>query len=201
VWWSHEASSYHGLGIDDDALYMSTADGDVVSMRRRTGAELWRQSALAHRRLSKVVTSNDSLVAGDFQGYVHWFDKSTGALIARDRAGKVRISTPPVVSGNMVYVINDAGAITAFRVQPIPGARRPKAAPAPAADKSAPATPDSAAPAPDQGTGGGATSTAPAPADTPPANTAPAPADAAPTPANTAPAPAEQGSDAPKTQN
>jgi outer membrane protein assembly factor BamB len=201
VWWSHEASSYRGLGIDDDALYLSTADGDVVSMRRRTGTELWRQTVLARRLLSKVVTSNDALVVGDFQGYVHWLDKSTGALIARDRAGKVRISTPPVVSGNMVYVINDAGAITAFRVQPKPGAPRPKAPPAPAApaaDKSAPAAPDSTAPAADQSTGGAATATPTSPVDT-----APAPADTPPAPAATAPAPApaDQASDAPKTQN
>jgi outer membrane protein assembly factor BamB len=174
VWWSHEASSYRGLGYDDDALYMSTADGDVVSMRRRTGAELWRQNALAHRHLSKVAISNDALVTADFQGYVHWLDKSTGALIARERAGKFRISTPPVVSGNMVYVINDAGGITAFKVQPIPGAPRPKAPPAPATDKGAPATPP---------------------------DTAPAPTDTAPAPTDAAPAPADQGSDAPKTQN
>ncbi|MGH8322698.1 MAG: outer membrane protein assembly factor BamB, partial [Steroidobacteraceae bacterium] len=46
VWWSHDASSYRGIALDDDALYIATAAGEVVALRRRTGAEIWRQKAL-----------------------------------------------------------------------------------------------------------------------------------------------------------
>ena len=49
VWWSHEASSYRGLGLDDESLYYSTAAGEVVALRKRTGAELWRQEVLKNR--------------------------------------------------------------------------------------------------------------------------------------------------------
>lgn len=145
VWWSHDASSYRSLGLDDEALYMASADGNVVAMNKRTGTEIWHQNALAHRRLSAVVASDNALVAGDFQGYVHWFDKSTGALAARERAGKVRISNPPIVAGNMVLVVNDAGLISAYRVTPIPGAKHaaaPAATAAPAGEKDNVAAPD-----------------------------------------------------------
>jgi outer membrane protein assembly factor BamB len=143
VWWAHDASSYHGLGIDDDALYMASADGDVVAMRKRTGAEIWHQNALSHRRLSSVAVSDNEVIVGDYKGYVHWLDKATGALAARAQAGKIRISDPPIVVGNMVLVINDAGTITAFRTARIPGAKplqapppasAPAPAPAPASD-------------------------------------------------------------------
>jgi len=59
------------------------------------------------------------LVVADFQGYVHFLDKATGALAARVRAGKVRVSTTPQVAGNMVLVVNDRGEISTFRVTPL----------------------------------------------------------------------------------
>ena len=123
IWWSHDASSFRGIGLDDEALYVATADGEVVALRRRTGTELWRQKALLHRRLSAVVEADTSIVVGDYQGYVHWLDKATGALAARASTGKVRISNSPVVVGNMVLVVNYAGKISAFRMTPIGGKR------------------------------------------------------------------------------
>jgi outer membrane protein assembly factor BamB len=126
IWWSHDASSYRGLGLDDDALYISNAAGEVVALRRRTGAEIWRQNALLHRRLSTAVASDNAIVTADFQGYVHWLDKATGALAARGSTGKVRVSNPPVVVGDKVLVINDVGHITAFRVTPLGTAKHPE---------------------------------------------------------------------------
>ena len=130
IWWSRDASSYRGLGLDDDAVYMATADGDVVALRRRTGVEIWRQSALLHRGLSAVVAAENAIVTADFQGYVHWLDKATGALAARASSGKTRVSNPPIVAGNMVFVINDVGHISAFRATPLTNrARAAKKAP------------------------------------------------------------------------
>ena len=134
MWWSREASSYRGLTLDDDALYMATADGELVALKARTGAEIWRQKALLHRGLSAPAIMDRAVVAGDFQGYVHWLDKASGALAARVATGKVRISTAPVVVDNMVLVINDRGQISAFRVTPL-------AAAAPAGRKTVPETP------------------------------------------------------------
>jgi outer membrane protein assembly factor BamB len=150
VWWSHEASSYRSLTLDDDTLYMVTADAEVVAMRAKTGTELWRQKVLLYRGLTEPATMNDlnALVVGDFQGYVHWLDESTGALAARASSGKVRVSATPIVEGDMVLVINDRGQITAFRVAPIAGARRPAA---PYKATTAPAPPETtAAPAPQE---------------------------------------------------
>ncbi|MGO9804077.1 MAG: outer membrane protein assembly factor BamB [Steroidobacteraceae bacterium] len=121
IWWSHEASSYRSLTLDDDALYMSSADGEIVAMRTRTGAELWRQKALLHRGLTALASMDEqkALVMADFQGYVHWLDKATGALAARASSGKARVSTTPLVVGDLVLVINDRGQISAFRVGPL----------------------------------------------------------------------------------
>ena len=166
VWWSHDASSYRGIALDDDAVYIANAAGEVVALRRRTGAEVWRQKALLHRGLSAVALTDNAVVTADYQGNVHWLDKATGELAARVQSGKVRVSNPPVVSGNMVVVINDAGRISAFRTTPIGAAMSgPRTVPT----EAAPAGSTTTAPTP----------AAPAPAAEPPAPTpAPAPAPA-----------------------
>jgi len=124
IWWSHESSSYRGLTLDDDVVYVSSADGEVVALKRRTGEEIWRQNALLHRGLSAIAVMDDAVVTADFQGYVHFLDKTDGALIARVRDGKVRISNAPVVVGNTVVVINDRGQIDVYRVTPQASAAR-----------------------------------------------------------------------------
>jgi outer membrane protein assembly factor BamB len=135
IWWAHDASSYHGVSLDDDSLYIASADGNVVAMRKGTGAEIWRQKVLQYRRLSSPAVSDTSVIVGDYRGYVHWLDKATGGLQARAATSKVQITQAPIVSGNMVIVINDAGAITAFRTTAIPGAK--PVAPAPPAASAA----------------------------------------------------------------
>jgi outer membrane protein assembly factor BamB len=172
VWWSHDSSSYRGIALDDDALYIANSDGEVVALRRKTGAEIWRQKALLHRGLSAVALTDNAVVTADYQGNVHWLDKATGGLAARMPTGKVRVSNPPVVSGNMVIVINDAGHIAAFRTSPIAGAKSaPRRIPA-----------ESAVPAPAESAPAGAGSAAPAPAPEPatPPPTVPAPESATP---------------------
>jgi outer membrane protein assembly factor BamB len=176
IWWSHEASSFRGVGLDDGSLYVATGDGEVVALRRRTGTELWRQKALLHRRLSAAVEADTSIVTGDYQGYVHWLDKATGALAARASTGKVRISNSPVVVGNMVLVINDAGKISAFRMTPT-GGKRP-ATPSEAGTAVSPTEPASTSPADAAAQGAASDSTAPpagsaSPPDTQPPATQP----------------------------
>jgi outer membrane protein assembly factor BamB len=122
IWWSHEASSYRGLTLDGDTLYVADADGELAALKARTGAVLWRQNALLHRGLSPPTILEDSVVVADFQGYVHFIDKASGALAARVSSGHVRVSTPPLVAGNILVIINDRGEINAWRVTPIAGA-------------------------------------------------------------------------------
>jgi len=134
VWWSHEDSSYRGLTIDEDTLYVADADGVVAALKARTGAEVWRQNALRHRGLSPIAVMDETIVAGDFQGYLHWLDKSSGALAARVSAGGARISTQPLVAGDIVVAVNDRGQINAYRVKPLAVAATTRK-PAPAQEK------------------------------------------------------------------
>src|ERR1700731_3326357 len=128
VWWSHDMSSYKGLAVDADNLYVTQSDGIVVALRQRDGSELWRNQKLKLRRLSAPVLTSTALAVADFQGYVHWLDKTTGELVARERIAKERITNSPVAAGETVVVLTDRGKFAPFRATPTASAATPAAA-------------------------------------------------------------------------
>jgi outer membrane protein assembly factor BamB len=130
IWWAHDMSSYRGLAVDADKTYVSQSDGIVVALRDRDGSELLRNDKLKRRGLSTPAILSTSVVVADYQGYVHWLDKSTGALVARKVvAKKSRVSNPPVAVDDTVVVLTDGGDLAAFRATP------PAPPPPPAAAK------------------------------------------------------------------
>jgi len=144
IWWGHDMSSYRGLAVDADNLYVTQSDGIVVALRQRDGSELWRNQKLKLRRLSTPVLTSTAVAVADFQGYIHWLDKSTGELVARERVAKERITNSPVVVGDTVVVLTDKGKLAAFRATP----RAAAAAAAPAPRVAEPAAPAAADPTP-----------------------------------------------------
>jgi outer membrane protein assembly factor BamB len=179
LWWSHDMSSYRGLSVDEDNLYVTESDGVVVALRQRDGAEMWRNDKLKRRGLSTPTVVGSAVAVADYQGYIHWLDKDTGKLVARVRTAKQRVSNPPVASGETLVVLTDGGELAAFRAAP---RNRPAPAPAPviAAPEPQSAEPPSTAPSPDAVPETSPT-VAPPPATSPPA-TSPPPTPPSPTP-------------------
>jgi outer membrane protein assembly factor BamB len=118
IWWARDLSSYRGLSLDETALYVSTAEGVVVAVSRRDGTEIWRQEGLRMRRLSTPVVDGDAVVVGDFEGYLHYLDRTSGEMLARTRAGGSPISSRPLVADGLVIVQDDGGRVSAFRARP-----------------------------------------------------------------------------------
>jgi outer membrane protein assembly factor BamB len=113
-WWSRELSSHRGLDVDDESVYVSTATGEVVALRRRSGVEVWRQDGLRLRGLSAPVAIGTHVAVADFEGYVHWLNAASGDFVARTKAG-ARVSNPPVRAGDLIVLQDDEGRVTAFR--------------------------------------------------------------------------------------
>jgi outer membrane protein assembly factor BamB len=117
IWWSRELSSYRGLALDGETLYLTTAEGSVQAMRRRDGTPVWQQDRLLRRGLTTPTIDGDALVVADFEGFVHWLDRGSGALIGRIRTAKGRVTNAPVVADGIVYVQTDAGRLFALRAR------------------------------------------------------------------------------------
>jgi outer membrane protein assembly factor BamB len=120
IWWAHDMSSERGLSVDDDNLFVTQSDGIVVALRQRDGSEVWRNDKLKRRGLSVPAVTSTAIAVADYQGYLHWLDKKTGVLVARQRVAKYRISNPPVAVQDTVVVLSDSGSLAAFRATPPP---------------------------------------------------------------------------------
>jgi len=140
VWWTQDVSSYRGVEVDDSQMYVSTSQGELKAMTRRTGQPVWSNPELKLRSLSAPVVAGEYVVVADLDGYVHYFDRATGTLAGRTKAGGDRVTNAPVAVGDVVYVITDKGDITALRGTTV-ASRAAKAeapaAPTPAAEPAA----------------------------------------------------------------
>ena len=116
--WATDMSSYNGLSVDWTSVYVADADGVVVAVNRSSGAELWRQGALRMRRLTAPTPIGQSVVVGDFEGWLHWLDVYTGAIQARFRAGKTAFVTAPVSGGELLIVQDEDDRVYALRAEP-----------------------------------------------------------------------------------
>ncbi|MGD9387028.1 MAG: outer membrane protein assembly factor BamB [Gammaproteobacteria bacterium] len=118
ILWANELSSHQGVGVDWTSLYVTTDESELVAMSRGSGGELWRQNALRLRRLTTPTPHSQSVVVGDFEGWLHWLDPITGALQARYRAGDAPFITAPVSGGELLIAQDEEDRVYALRAEP-----------------------------------------------------------------------------------
>jgi outer membrane protein assembly factor BamB len=112
--WSREISSYVGLAMDADSVYVSDEVGHVQAFDRNTGRSLWKQTALYGRRVSGPVVWGGRIAVGDFEGYVHLLSPEDGHFIARQTTDKSRVLVAPRVMGDRLVVQTESGGLFAF---------------------------------------------------------------------------------------
>jgi outer membrane protein assembly factor BamB len=118
ILWSQEVASYEDLSADWTNIFVTTDFSHVVSMSRASGAIVWEQDVLHMRALTGPMPYSDTVVVGDFEGYVHWLDVNSGELVARERADSSAIVGQPLVVGDIVVVQSDKGRLVAYRIDP-----------------------------------------------------------------------------------
>lgn len=119
VLWAREISGRSGVTADWNNIYMVGEEGELIALLRRNGNDVWRQEALIRREPTAPVAFGTSVVVGDFEGYVHFFNNFDGRPVARVRVGKGMISHIPVVIGERLYVQSESGTLAAFEL-PVP---------------------------------------------------------------------------------
>ncbi|AOV16877.1 outer membrane protein assembly factor BamB [Acidihalobacter aeolianus] len=114
--WSHPMSSFVGLAVGSQAVYISDSHSEIWALDLATGASLWKQSALRFREVTVPVLDHEYVIVGDYQGYLHWLSRRNGAFVARTQVSSSAIDAPPVVVGNDVYVQAADGTVAMYRV-------------------------------------------------------------------------------------
>mgnify|MGYP005989144131 CR=1 FL=1 len=131
--WKREYSSYRNLTLDAGVIYLTDAKGFVTAVDAATGTEKWTNNDFYNRRLTQPVVYKDTIVVGDFEGYFHFLDKSSGVEISRYKLDDYdysafhwfaswftsedrRAYTAPVASNELLYIQTRDGELTALRL-------------------------------------------------------------------------------------
>jgi outer membrane protein assembly factor BamB len=115
--WSRDASAYVALEVDPITVYMSDTRSTVFAMDKNTGATIWKQDKLLARQLSAPIEVGLYVALGDFEGYIHFLDRDTGAFAARLSTDGSGIRARPVRLGSNFLVQTRDGALYAVSVK------------------------------------------------------------------------------------
>ena len=116
ILWQREESSHVGVAADWNRVYTARSDGEVIAMSRGTGVEAWRTDATLRRDPTLPVPFQNTIVVGDFEGYLHFFSSFDGSTVARVRFGKDAITSDPIIVANRLYVQSDNGSVAAYEI-------------------------------------------------------------------------------------
>ena len=115
--WGRDASSAAALAVDATSIYMTDDSGVVMAYDKASGATLWKQDKLLARGVSGPGVVGSLVVVGDYEGYVHFLERSDGAFVARISTDGSGISAPPLRVGNNVLVQTRGGGIYAIAIK------------------------------------------------------------------------------------
>ena len=117
VLWQQEVSSYSGLGVDLSSVYVTDEFSELVALDRGAGTPRWRQNALRLRDVTAPSPYANTIVVGDFEGYLHWIDPADGSFLARERVSNGPITAAPLVLGTSLFAQAEDGTVAAYAVQ------------------------------------------------------------------------------------
>ena len=114
ILWNREVSSFEGVSADWNSVYTVRDTGEVIAMTRRNGTEIWRNASLLRREPTLPVPFGTTVVVGDLEGYIHFFNTIDGEPVAREKLGNAAISSAPYVMANRLFVQSDGGQLGAY---------------------------------------------------------------------------------------
>lgn len=113
ILWNHDISSYTGMAVDDQTLFVTDAKSLLWAFNSGDGVVNWQQDQLKARTITAPAIMDNNIVVGDGLGYLHWMSKQDGHFVAREFVGSP-IYASPIVSDRIVYVFTSNGYLAAY---------------------------------------------------------------------------------------
>jgi outer membrane protein assembly factor BamB len=112
--WARELSSLTGVKVDARYAFVSDDRGAVHALDRSNGQSVWKQDKLSYRQLSQAVGSGNVVAVGDFEGYVHFLSRESGAFVARYASGGGAVRAAPVGLRSSLLIQTQDGTLAAL---------------------------------------------------------------------------------------
>jgi outer membrane protein assembly factor BamB len=107
--WSRDLSSLTGLSGDGKNLYVTDDKGAVHALDKTSGASVWKQDALAARKIGGPQLVGDYVGVVDVEGYLHLLTIADGAYVGRLATdGQPATSQPMLLAGSGLW-LSDGG--------------------------------------------------------------------------------------------
>ncbi|QFU23554.1 outer membrane protein assembly factor BamB [Shewanella eurypsychrophilus] len=111
VVWSRKYSSFNELADSGVSLFLVDDHSRIYSIDRRNGLESWSNTELTNRTLTSASVFNEYIVVGDFEGYLHFLDKTSGKLVGRVQVDSSGLYSQPLVVNDKIYVQTRSGKV------------------------------------------------------------------------------------------
>jgi outer membrane protein assembly factor BamB len=112
--WGRDISSLTGVSLDAGYAYVTDERGAVHAFDRSSGRSIWRQDRLANRGVSLPLPVGNEVVVADFEGYVHFLARDTGAFVARGETDGYAVETAPIALASGLVVQTQYGGLYAY---------------------------------------------------------------------------------------
>lgn len=115
--WYQDGSSVHGPAFGLQQVYVAEVDGKVKALRATSGGVLWTNEDLSYRKLNRPAVAGGYLLVADFEGYLHALSQTDGRIVGRTRVDSSGISAPMVTDGDVIYILDNDGGVSAYQVE------------------------------------------------------------------------------------
>ena len=112
--WTRELASLTGVSLDAGYAFVADERGAVHALDRTNGRSVWKQDQLAYRQLSVPLAGGNAIAVGDFEGYVHFLARDSGAFVARYETNGGAVRAAPVAFRSGLLVQTEDGGLFAL---------------------------------------------------------------------------------------
>jgi outer membrane protein assembly factor BamB len=109
--WTRPLAAGAGVGFDDERLFAIDQAAAVLAFSRASGASVWRNDALANRKLSSPLAHGAWVAVGDLKGFVHFLSVTDGSLMGRASTDGTAIVVAPQGWANGAVVQSRGGTV------------------------------------------------------------------------------------------
>ncbi len=114
--WARDISSHQAVDRQSDRLFITDANGHIWSVSSENGSAIWKQEKLQARGLTAPVSYGDFVVAGDFEGYLHFLSRSDGRIRGRIQIDSEGYLQSPMLIDGVLYSYGKGGVLAALRI-------------------------------------------------------------------------------------
>ena len=115
IWRNNFSSTKDILEIERN-IYLVDEDSEVQAFSGLTGISLWRIKDYRLRNLTSPQRLNNYIIVGDFEGYLHFLDTSSGSTIGRYRVSRSGILSLKTYK-NSIVCLDTSGRLTYLEVK------------------------------------------------------------------------------------